>query len=48
MPPNLYRPGFFASYAAAHPRRLFWLFALTHLVLWTVIPTVTSPTRRSM
>jgi 4-amino-4-deoxy-L-arabinose transferase-like glycosyltransferase len=30
-------------YLFASPTRLFWAFALTHLVLWTLIPSLTNP-----
>ncbi len=33
----------FINYLTANPARLFWSFAVSHLVLWTVIPALVSP-----
>lgn len=39
----LLHPRSLAVRAATHPERLFWVFAIIHLLLWTIIPTLTSP-----
>src|SRR5271168_2819822 len=31
------------AWVVATPARLFWVFAATHLALWTIIPTLVSP-----
>ncbi|MDR3450517.1 MAG: glycosyltransferase family 39 protein [Alphaproteobacteria bacterium] len=33
----------FSHYLTAKPERLFWAFALTHLVLWTLVPSLACP-----
>lgn len=38
-----FHPSRFAAKATALPARVFWAFALLHLVLWTLIPTLSSP-----
>lgn len=39
----LFHPRSLANTAAQHPERFFWIFALTHLLLWTIVPSLTSP-----
>jgi 4-amino-4-deoxy-L-arabinose transferase-like glycosyltransferase len=43
MPATLFHPRSFVEAVHTRPARLFWVFALVHLVLWTVIPSLTSP-----
>jgi hypothetical protein len=40
---SLFHPRTLAAVAAKHPERFFWVFALTHLLLWTILPSLTSP-----
>ncbi|HEU0117389.1 MAG TPA: glycosyltransferase family 39 protein [Alphaproteobacteria bacterium] len=40
---SLVRPHLFVTAISTRTSRLFWTFALTHLVLWTIVPTLTSP-----
>jgi len=43
MPPVLFNPRSFINAITTRPEQMFWTFALLHLILWTVIPTLTSP-----
>jgi hypothetical protein len=40
---GLFHPRTLAVAAAKHPQRFFWIFATAHLLLWTIIPSLTSP-----
>lgn len=40
---SLFHPRTIAASATKHPERMFWIFALTHLLLWTILPSLTSP-----
>lgn len=39
----LFHPQSFISYATTNPKKAFWIFAIAHLALWTLVPALTCP-----